>query len=72
MVFDLKSLKLGSEPKGIATTIGLPEEESQGVLDSYRIEGSGIKINVPVVIIYNVRQLAMLIAENLKNCSNNG
>ncbi len=72
MEFDLKPVEIGGKGKGMATTISLPVGELQGLLDFYRIEGNTTKINIPVVVIYNIRQLAEAIAKELKNCSGDG
>lgn len=52
--------------------LSLPSEELQEILNFYHAERKVHKRDVPVVLIYNVKQLAAEIAKCLKEGSNNG
>ena len=65
-----KMLSKGKSDEGI-TTVDLPVGELAELLGFYPIGERRGKIQVPIVVIYNVRQLAMYIAEYLNKCSNN-
>ena len=66
----LKMLSKGKSDEGI-TAINLPAGELNGLFEFYPMGERKEKVQVPIVVIYNVRQLAMYIAEYLNNRSNN-
>lgn len=66
-----KSLESKSALEGI-TVVELPAGELNGLFNFYPMGERKKKVRVPIVVIYNVRQLAMYIAEYLKNGGKNG
>ena len=65
-----KMLSKEKSEEGI-TTVDLPVGELTGLLGFYPLGEGMEKVQVPIVAIYNVRQLAMYIAEYLNKRSNN-